>query len=62
MDIRKVMLLAVLVLLLAVCFLSDRIAGRLGQADEKTMAKRSLMIKLGALAAVVILYLVTFLA
>ena len=55
MDIRKVMLQAVF-------FVSDRIARRRGPADEKTMAKRSLMIKLGALAAVVILYLVTFLA
>ena len=61
MSIRNILLLTVLGLLLAVCFLSQKIARKMGEADEKKLTERSLMIKLAAAAAAVILYLVTFL-
>ena len=56
------MLLAVLGPLLAVCFLSDKIAPKLGKADEKKLAERSLLIKLAAAAVALIMYLVIFLS
>ena len=62
MSVRNILLLMVLALLLAVCFLSDKIAGKMGEADEKKQGERSLIIKLAAAAAALILYLVTFLS
>ena len=62
MSFRNIMLLAVLGLLLAVCFLSDKIAPKLGEADEKKLAERSLLIKLAAAAVALIMYLVIFLS
>ena len=62
MSVRNILLLAVLAVLLAVCFLSGKIAERLGEADEKMLAQRSLIIKLTAAALALILYLVTFLS
>ena len=62
MSIRNILLLMVLALLLAVCFLSDKIARKMGEADEKKQGERSLIIKLAAAAAALILYLVTFLS
>ena len=62
MSIRNILLLMVLALLLAVCFLSDKIARKIGEADEKKQGERSLIIKLAAAAAALILYLVTFLS
>ena len=49
-------------LLLAVCFLSGKIAEKLGEADEKKLAERSLIIKLIAAGLALVLYLVTFLS
>ncbi len=62
MSIRNILLLMVLALLLAVCFLSDKIARKMGEADEKKQGEKSLIIKLAAAAAALILYLVTFLS
>ena len=62
MSIRNILLLMVLALLLAVCFLSDKIARKMGEADEKKQGERSLIIKLAAAAAALILYLMTFLS
>ena len=62
MSFRNIMLLAVLGLLLAVCFLSDKIAPKFGEADEKKLAERSLLIKLAAAAVALIMYLVIFLS
>ena len=67
MNRRKIILVlaaacAVLGILLAVCFLSNKIAEKMGEADEKKLAERSLIIKLAAAAIALVLYLVTFLS
>ena len=62
MSVRNILLLAVLGILLAVCFLSNKIAEKMGEADEKKLAERSLIIKLAAAAIALVLYLVTFLS
>ena len=61
MSVRNILLLAVLGILLAVCFLSNKIAEKMGEADEKKLAERSLIIKLAAAAIALVMYLVTFL-
>ena len=60
MSIQNILLLAALGLLLIVCFFSNRIAEWFGKTDEKQLAKRSLLIKLGAAAAALIIYVATF--
>ena len=62
MSVRNILLLAALAVLLAVCFLSGKIAEKLGEADEKKLAERSLIIKLIAGGLALVLYLVTFLS
>ena len=62
MSVRNILLLAALAVLLGVCFLSGKIAEKLGEADEKKLAERSLIIKLIAAGLALVLYLVTFLS
>ena len=62
MSVRNILLLAALAVLLGVCFLSGKIAEKLGETDEKKLAERSLIIKLIAAGLALILYLVTFLS
>ena len=60
MDIRKILTLVFLLLLVAVCFLSEKIVRLFGDRPEEEIKKRSLVIKAGAAAAAAALYLVVF--
>ena len=51
MSAGQIILLVVLAVLLAVCFLSGKIAARFFGPDGQTVLKRSLQIKIGASAA-----------
>ena len=63
MGVRQIVMMVLLGILLAVCFLSGRIARwMLKDADEKAVEKRSLLIKLAAALIVAVMYLVTFLS
>ncbi len=61
MSAGQIILLVVLAVLLAVCFLSGKIAARFFGPDGQTVLKRSLQIKIGASAAALVLYLIVFL-
>ncbi len=58
---QNIALLAVLVVLVAVCFSSGLIARKLRPDDAAAQAKTSLFIKLGATLVALALYLVVFL-
>ncbi len=60
MSLKNILTLFVLLMLLAVCFLSGRIAGRVYPADPQKKTRLDLTIKGACVAAVLILYIICF--
>lgn len=59
MPVSRIICLAALALLMAVCFLSDKIAGRFTHDGDKKQ-KLSLCVKAGTLFVAVIVFLIVF--